>query len=243
MTLTNSPSSNRSPEVERITSAARITDALVERIIDGTYGPGDRIREAALLKEFEVSNGPVREALQSLVGMGLAQRAPWQGVRVVEFGEEEIVHLFELRTALLCSIAELAAVRITEEEVRRAADLRQRRESKFAQSRKGRPPPVTGDLTEWLLTVAGNNYIADVWHSTMLKTRIVIYRSMARTAGSKVPALTGELIDAVLRRDPDGAREAARDWTRELLADIGIESKPLQARAFASRKQPRVRTR
>ena len=52
MTLTNSPSSNRSPEVERITSAARITDALVERIIDGTYGPGDRIREAALLKEF-----------------------------------------------------------------------------------------------------------------------------------------------------------------------------------------------
>ncbi|MBK8741888.1 MAG: GntR family transcriptional regulator [Betaproteobacteria bacterium] len=239
MTLTNSPSSNRSPEVERITSAARITDALVERIIDGTYGPGDRIREAALLKEFEVSNGPVREALQSLVGMGLAQRAPWQGVRVVEFGEEEIVHLFELRTAPLFQ-AELAA-RITEGKFV-AQRLRQRL-GKFAQSRKGRPPPVTGDLTEWLLTVAGNNYIADVWHSTMLKTRIVIYRSMARTAGSKVPALTGELIDAVLRRDPDGAREAARDWTRELLADIGIESKPLQARAFASRKQPRVRTR
>ena len=93
----------------RFSRASWLADILRERVIDGTYAPGDRIREAMLQQEFGFSNGPIREALQRLVADGLAQRAPWQGVRVIALGAQEIVDLFELRSALLEYAAERAA--------------------------------------------------------------------------------------------------------------------------------------
>src|SRR6478735_5030445 len=82
-----------------------------DRILQGQYKPGDRIREAELQQEFGLSNGPVREALQRLVADGILDRSPWRGVRVVQLTKEEIVELFQLRLALLEYAAELAARR------------------------------------------------------------------------------------------------------------------------------------
>jgi len=42
----------------------RIRNAVVARILDGTYPPGTRLKELALAAEFGVSQAPVREALR-----------------------------------------------------------------------------------------------------------------------------------------------------------------------------------
>ncbi len=49
----------------------QIKDLLWERIADGTYPPGDRLIETRIARELGVSQGPVREALRQLAGMGL----------------------------------------------------------------------------------------------------------------------------------------------------------------------------
>ncbi|WP_021595722.1 GntR family transcriptional regulator [Actinomadura welshii] len=51
---------------------ARITDALRQRIADGTYAPGTRLPgEAALCAEFGVARNTVRRALSALKDEGL----------------------------------------------------------------------------------------------------------------------------------------------------------------------------
>jgi DNA-binding GntR family transcriptional regulator len=206
----------------RFSRASWLAGVLVDRIIDGSYAPGERIREAALQQEFGFSNGPIREALQTLVADGLARRAPWQGVRVIELDEEHIVDLFELRAALLEHAAELAAQKVQPADVESAGVLHTTIARKFAAARADSQPRVTGETTDWVLSVARNACIAEVWRTTLLKSRIFVYRSMRRTAGAGIEPIIHELIDAIARRKPAAARRAARALTRQMLADLGL---------------------
>ena len=68
------------PNVSR---GAWLAGVLKDRILNGFYPGGARLRETELQTELGFSNGPVREALQLTVAATLAESAPWQGVRVI----------------------------------------------------------------------------------------------------------------------------------------------------------------
>ena len=210
----------------RFSRAGWIAEILRTRVIDGTYAPGERIREAQLREEFGFSNGPIREALHRLVADGLAMRAPWQGVRAIAHSEAEIVQLFELRSALLEYAAERAAERSGPDDDASATALRKLLARKHAAARAGHPEPVSGATTDWVISVAGNPQIAAVWHATMLKSRIYIHRAMKRTAGALTAPIIEDLITAILAHKPAAARGAARALTRQMLAGAGIAPSP-----------------
>lgn len=212
--------------VDRFSRAEWIAEMLRERVIDGTYAPGERIREAQLREEFGFSNGPIREALQRLVADGLAQRAPWQGVRVIALSEAEIVQLFELRSALLEYAAERAAERAGPAAAASADALLKLLARKHAAARAGHPEPVSGATTDWVMSVAGNPQITAVWQATMLRSRIYIHRSMQRTAGKLTAPIIDRLIAAILDHEPQLARAAARELTQQMLAGAGIAVPP-----------------
>lgn len=209
---------------DRFSRAEWIAETLRERVIDGTYAPGERLREATLRSEFGFSNGPIREALQRLVADGLAHRAPWQGVRVISPTEDEIVELFELRSALLEYAAERAAERAGPDDVASATALRKLLARKHAAARAGHPEPVSGATTGWVIGVARNRQIAAVWEATMLKSRIYVHRSMQRTAGTATAPIVERLIDAILAHKPRVAREEARKLNDQMLVGAGIPS-------------------
>jgi DNA-binding GntR family transcriptional regulator len=207
---------------ERFSRAEWIADTLRARVIDGTYAPGERIREVHLREEFGFSNGPIREALQKLVADGLAQRAPWQGVRVIALSEEEIVQLFELRSALLEYAAERAAERADASDAASAGALRKLLARKHAAARAGHPEPVSGAATDWVIGAARNPQIASVWQATMLRSRIYVHRAMQRTAGAMTAPLIERLIAEILAHRPQHARAAARALTAQQLASAGV---------------------
>jgi len=92
--------------VERACMRHRIRDAIVSRILDGTYPPGERLKELALAKEFNVSQAPVREALRELEALHLVQTEHYRGTRVRAIDVDELRQAYELRLLL-----EQAAVR------------------------------------------------------------------------------------------------------------------------------------
>jgi DNA-binding GntR family transcriptional regulator len=49
----------------------RICWTLLDRISNGSYQPGDRLKELALAREFQVSQAPVREAFRKLEAIGV----------------------------------------------------------------------------------------------------------------------------------------------------------------------------
>ncbi|HLO15586.1 MAG TPA: GntR family transcriptional regulator [Anaerolineales bacterium] len=94
-----------------------IFDVLHEKIISGTYKPGDWLRQEDIATQLGVSMTPVREGLDLLVSAGLAERVPYRGVRVREMSTKDIVEAYGLRLILEAIIAEEAARNITDEQI------------------------------------------------------------------------------------------------------------------------------
>ena len=70
-------------------------------ILDGLYGPGDRLLEADLAEKFHVSRSPVREALQALESEGTLVAAPYSGAMVRPLSTAEIDEIAEIRLTLI----------------------------------------------------------------------------------------------------------------------------------------------
>ena len=68
------------------TIAIQIYKALAEQIINGEFGPGDKLEEQALAERFNASRTPVREALRELAARGLVNLVPRRGGVVASIG-------------------------------------------------------------------------------------------------------------------------------------------------------------
>ncbi|MEV5648926.1 GntR family transcriptional regulator [Nocardia sp. NPDC052254] len=86
--------------VNRQSTAEMIADRLRAAIVDGTLAPGSQLVEADLATQFDVSRGPVREAMQRLVSEGLLRSVRHRGIFVIELSLEDVVDIYRARTAL-----------------------------------------------------------------------------------------------------------------------------------------------
>ncbi len=99
------------------TKSETLTELLVEAIINGDMLPGSKISEPELAKHYQVSRGPLREAIMRVEGLGLIERVPHVGARVITFSPEKLIELYAVREALEGMAARLAARYITQEEL------------------------------------------------------------------------------------------------------------------------------
>ena len=100
-----------------------IYSRLKNRIVLLEYEPGQVLREKDLIEEFGVSRTPVREALIRLETEGLVRIVPNQGTFVSEISFQQLRDVFEIRSFLVRLTGQLAAARITEEELRQMRQL------------------------------------------------------------------------------------------------------------------------
>ena len=87
------------PPALRGTSAV-IAEQLRERILDGSFAPGEQISEVQLAARLQMSRGPVREAVQRLAQEGLLVSQRNRGVFVVELGVDDIEDVYRGRRAV-----------------------------------------------------------------------------------------------------------------------------------------------
>ncbi len=77
-----------------------IADRLRAAIVRGTLAPGAQLVEADLATQFDVSRGPVREAMQRLVSEGLLHSVRHRGIFVIELSLDDVVDIYRARTAI-----------------------------------------------------------------------------------------------------------------------------------------------
>ena len=73
---------------------------LREQIIAGRFRPGQRLVEAEIARQLQISRGPVREALAQLRTEGLAYEEPRRGSFVADLTPHDVQEIYELRAAL-----------------------------------------------------------------------------------------------------------------------------------------------
>ncbi len=99
-------------EVLRPATKTALADHLVSRlreaIIRGYFRPGEHLKEAQLAAQFNVSRGPVREALVQLEREGVVTSEPNKAARVAHLSRTDVDEVYKLRLALERLAVELA---------------------------------------------------------------------------------------------------------------------------------------
>jgi DNA-binding GntR family transcriptional regulator len=106
--------------IQTYTRADEAFDCLQTAIVKGDLIPGEKIGEVELCSRFDLTRGPLREALGRLESRGLLVRRPHAGVKVVAVSAEELIELYRIREIMEGLAARQAAERMTDEEI---ADL------------------------------------------------------------------------------------------------------------------------
>jgi DNA-binding GntR family transcriptional regulator len=97
--------------LQRKSLKEEIFDVLHEKIIAGKVLPGEWLRQEEIATQLGVSMTPVREALDLLVSVGLAERVPYRGVRVPQPSSDEIAESYAMRLLLEAAGARAAALK------------------------------------------------------------------------------------------------------------------------------------
>lgn len=104
-------------------ASQRATDLLRAQILEGRWGPGERLGEVELAEVLGVSRTPVREALSRLASEGLVEMSPNKGARVAIWSETRLNEIFDLRLLLEPVATGKAVGRLTEDEIDELEEL------------------------------------------------------------------------------------------------------------------------
>ncbi|SLN75634.1 GntR family transcriptional regulator [Oceanibacterium hippocampi] len=184
---------------EALSLSEQIAAQLAESIVHGEYEPGDRIHEIAVSERFQVSRGPVREALRILEKEGLVRIQPRRGAIVTKLTVQEVEDVFEIRSMLLGLAGRRAALKgdkaLVEElwaGLRHLSSLLEKDE--------------TEDVTD--------SYLAEVQELNLLLC--------ARTGSERLTSIILSLLHQTLRYSRLGLstnerrRQSVQNWTRLL---------------------------
>jgi DNA-binding GntR family transcriptional regulator len=194
------------------TLADDLFDRVSEEITSGNLPPGQRLDEHSLVRRFNVSRTPVREALRQLEASGLVERRPYKGAIVATVSSERLHEMFTAMGELEAACARQAALAMTIAE-RRA--LRAFHDSMAAIVR-------AGDTTEYsranslfhqaISKGAHNSLLVDIVHA--LQRRLAPFRqAQFRNAGRLVYSHAEH--EGVVVAIEHGHAEAAAQGMRE----------------------------
>jgi DNA-binding GntR family transcriptional regulator len=94
-----------------------VFDTVKERLLSGTYAPGERLSAESLRSEFGVSRQPAMEALRRLANEGMIRVVPQVGSIVATYDQGTIEDFFFMFGNLEGSITALAAQRRTDDQI------------------------------------------------------------------------------------------------------------------------------
>lgn len=110
----NQPSSGL---LQRDTIPMQVLDKLMDWIMDGTLKMGDKLNSEELARQLGVSRMPIREALNGLEKMGLAESVPYVGMKLISLTQDDILQIYQMRRAIEPLVAEKACENVTDADI------------------------------------------------------------------------------------------------------------------------------
>jgi DNA-binding GntR family transcriptional regulator len=83
-----------------------------QRILEGTYRPGEELTQARLVEELGTGTTPIREAVLDLMARGFLEHKSHQSVRVAQLSVARVKQIYEVRKLLEGTATELAVPRL-----------------------------------------------------------------------------------------------------------------------------------
>ncbi|MET7996319.1 GntR family transcriptional regulator [Amycolatopsis sp. NPDC005232] len=192
--------------VSRESTAAVIARQLRDAIMTGALPPGTQLGETDLASRFQVSRGPLREAMQHLVSEGLLRSERHRGLFVIDLEPSDVFDIYLARSAVERA-ALLCALRGDRELI--AASLEQSVADMAAAANDDDPTALSAaDLAfhEALINASGSKRLVRMARTLLIETRmcLTLLQSTEQGVEDRVDEHT-RIIDALRTGDADAA--------------------------------------
>lgn len=229
--LSSGQSAARLERVPKATLRAHIAERLRAAILSGDIAPGTALTETALSQRFDVSRGPLREALRQLIEEGLLVTVPYTGTHVASLSVEDVHEIYSLRTALEIFAFEQVWER-RDEHFR--AELERRNAALIATIDAGDDRASIStelELHGWVYEASGHKLLQRAWHG--LRGRLQLYWAAHHRAhgmrgprrdshDSYIATALGGSLEAMRREIANHMRRGAEQTEKFLRANPGL---------------------
>ncbi|MBB5852602.1 GntR family transcriptional regulator [Amycolatopsis umgeniensis] len=160
--------------VSRESTAGIIARQLRDAIMTGALPPGTQLGETDLASRFQVSRGPLREAMQHLVSEGLLRSERHRGLFVIDLEPGDVYDIYSARSAIERA-AMLRALRGDREKV--AAELEQAVGAMAVAADDDDPTALSwADLRfhEALIDASGSKRLVRMARTLLIETRMCL---------------------------------------------------------------------
>jgi len=202
---TGLPAGVGSRQIPRVVLSDRVKEYIVEAVLNGELGPGDRIVESTLARQLGVSQAPVREAIRDLVLLGFLESEPYKGTSVRSFTPEELWETYTVRAALESLAARLAAGRITKEDTQTLQKILDKMMEAAHQEDRERLIRLDNEFHEAIIRISRNRTLFQLWKTLQFGIWSIVTYRMGSYEPAYLAARHGELLDALKSGDPERA--------------------------------------
>jgi DNA-binding GntR family transcriptional regulator len=198
----------------------RIRGAVLKRISDGVYLPGERLKEMKLAQEFEVSQAPVREAFRELETLGVVVSKHYRGTHVREVSSQETYDAYELRGYLEeVAVQMIPAAKLKEEiGVIEALQVTMRKAA-----RSGDADGFARANTQFhrsIVSLASNQTVLKVWDSLEIGMRSRLNLQKNEHILRSLAEIHQPIVDSLQRGDLKGTGVLLREHAFSFLKDL-----------------------
>ena len=219
-----------------------IFDVLHERIIAGKASPGEWLRQDDIATQLGVSMTPVREALDLLVSVGLAERVPYRGVRVPQPSPDEIAEAYAMRILLEAAGARAAAIKREQVQVDELKRILSQMKSLLSLEDMSTLRQLSRQFHQAVVAISGNSMLDRLYEMVMNSfPDWMLYEYLFRHTDLLESSLADEyeehmkLVEAIEAGDAALAEQVAvahiRDLGEDLETFLDISHEVLESKA------------
>ncbi len=204
-----------------------VFDFLRDAIMTGELKPGQRLMENTIADELGVSRTPVREAIRKLEKENFITMVPRKGAYVSKLTLKDILDVLEVRRVLEGFASELAATRMTLEEVEGLKRIHEDFKRSFDQNRLEGMIEKDREFHDLIFKASKNHRLIGLvteLHEQFHRFRLIYFNEFSDF--ENIVSWHQSILEAIESKDPISARIHAQDhvmaieesvvaWTKE----------------------------
>jgi len=193
----------------------QVAQRLRQMLVEGRISPGAKLNERELSELLKVSRTPLREAIKMLAAEGLVELLPNRGAIAVSLNEADVLNTFEVMAGLEGMAGELAAERITPEELAEVQAMQFEMMAAYTRRDLSAYYAVNARIHGAIAAAAKNPVLATVY--TQVNARLQALRFRSNQDGEKWKRAVKEhekMIEALGAHDGQAMREILQQHLR-----------------------------
>jgi DNA-binding GntR family transcriptional regulator len=186
----------------------QVTQRLRQMLVESRIAPGAKLNERELAEVLKVSRTPLREAIKMLAAEGLVELLPNRGAIAVALTEADVLNTFEVMAGLEAMSGELAAQRVTDEELAEIRAMHFEMMAAYTRSDLSNYYRINAQIHRAINAAAKNPVLTATYNQVNARLQALRFRSNQDGAKWKRAVKEHEkMIEALSARDPVAMRQ------------------------------------